>query len=375
MSFGGRGRGGLSTLSAVCALVVPSVALAQADLRVNVEIRNCAELPQPEVRRVLAAELSARLAEDRSPDVTRIVIECQGPRAVLRVGDPLSRKVVQRSIDLGSSAPQARGRLVALATAELVVASWSELESNPTPKVEPAGPRPPPQVAAAARRVISKRAPPKPRPPPPPAPARTELIPVAEQPPREPAPKRRDEPPYDERWPDPHAWGLDDPSEDPRLRVVAMASLRSFFTHEGALWGGGLRAGQERFNTVGWTLDALAETGEIKTELARFRVNTATLGAGIHLYGRSNWFVVRVGAGIRLGLARTQAVDPRAAPNSALAPWGWPLGSLGFSVRGKRGPMLEISTEAGYVVLPVAVAAPPVKGPWFGLQGGFGVFL
>ena len=68
----------------------------------NVELRNCSELSQPEIRRVLSAELSAHLAEERSADVTRIIIECNGPRAVLRVGDPLSRKVVQRTIDLGA---------------------------------------------------------------------------------------------------------------------------------------------------------------------------------------------------------------------------------------------------------------------------------
>jgi hypothetical protein len=358
------GRGGLLALSALCALGFPNVALAQAELRVHVEVRDCGELSQPEIRRVLAAELNAQLAEEHSPDVTRIVIECRGARTVLRVGDPLTRKVVQRTIDLGSSDPPARGRLVALATAELVLASWTELESNPTPKVEPAGPPPPPAARAAARQVARRRtsAPPN-------APAAPPL-PRNEVPP--PAPRRPpgSEPPYDERWPDPQDWGIDDPSPDRGFRVVGLISARAFFAYEGILWGGGLRVGEERFKTVGWTLDALAESGEIDASGTDLRVDTATIGGGMNLYARSPAVIGRIGVGIRMGFARTQ-VDTLEAANASFAPWGWPLGSLGLTLRARR-TVIELSGEGSYVALPVAPGAS-VQGGWFGIQVGIGV--
>jgi hypothetical protein len=338
---------------------------------VNVELRYCSELSQPEIRRVLSAELSAHLAEERSSDVTRVIIECKGPRAVLRVGDPLSRKVVQRTIDLGAYEPKARGRLLALATAELVVASWTELESNPNPKVEPAGPPPPTGVRAAARRVVRARVrwvdsstAPNVAPSP---------LPPAERPPPD-TPRRWDSvTQYDERWPDPHGWGIDDPSPDRAFRIIGVLSVRSFFNHDGALWGGGLRVAEERFKTVGWTLDALAESGEVTTSAARFQVYTATLGGGINLYRRWHWFAARAGAGVRMGLAGADSNNEQEGTSSALTPWGWPLGSLGLSIYTPRGVVLELMGEAGYVVLPVTAGTPVLRGPWFSIQLGIGI--
>jgi hypothetical protein len=349
------------------ALFLPLAAAAQNRLRVNVELRNCNELSQPEVRRVLLAELSAHLTEDRASDVTRIIVECNGPRAVLRVGDPLSRKVVQRTIDLGASEPKARGRLLALATAELVVASWTELETNPNPKVEPAGPRPPATVRAAARQVVQKRARLLPAGPPASTPP-----PAAEVPPEEPAPRPAVTTPYSERWPDPQNWGIDEPTPERGFRIMAVASARSFFAHEGALWGGGLRIAEERFKTVGWSLDALLESGEVTTTDARFRVTTTTFGAGINLYRRWQWLAVRGGGGVRMGFASAENLDLPDVASSALTPWGWPLGSIGLSVYRSRA-VLELLGEAGYVVLPVRGGTPALRGPWFSVQMAVGV--
>jgi hypothetical protein len=315
-------------------------------------------------------ELSAHLAQDVSSDVTRTIIECNGPRAVLRVGDPLSRKVVQRTIDLGSFEPKARGRLLALATAELVVASWTELETNPNPKVEPAGPPPHAKARAAARKVVQKRARlvpsvPESSPSPPPS--------GAEVPPAEPAPQRAVGTPYSERWPDPQNWGIDSPSPERAFRVMAVASARSFFTHEGALWGGGLRLAEERFRTVGWSLDALLESGEINDSGARFLVTTTTFGAGINLYWRRQWFAARAGGGVRMGFASAENLDVPDVASSALTPWGWPLGSIGLSAYASRVAVVELLGEAGYVVLPVRGGTPALRGPWFSVQLAVGV--
>ena len=75
----------------------------------------------------------------------------------MRVIDPTTGKSVERSVALSQAAPTARARLLALAMAELVAASWSELEDNPEPKAAPAIPLAPLAAREAARGAIAPR--------------------------------------------------------------------------------------------------------------------------------------------------------------------------------------------------------------------------
>ena len=97
------------------------------------------------------------------------------------------------------------------------------------------------------------------------------------------------------------------------------------------------------------------------------------MGAGINLYYRWKVLVTRVGAGVRMGVAGAQSKDPQGGNNSVVAPWGWPLGSLGLGLYGRRGGVFDLTGEAGYVVLPVTAGTPALSGPWFSVQVGFGV--
>src|SRR5204863_3029658 len=94
---------------------------------------------------------------EASPDeaTTQVTATCSGEAAHLRVLDPTTGKSVERSVALSQAAPTARARLLALAIAELVAASWSELESNPDPKAPPAAPLAPVEAREAARGVIA----------------------------------------------------------------------------------------------------------------------------------------------------------------------------------------------------------------------------
>ncbi|MGC4092848.1 MAG: hypothetical protein QM756_34185 [Polyangiaceae bacterium] len=85
---------------------------------------------------------------------TWVVVQCNGSKVVVEVHDPLSRKIVQRRFDFGPAASRARGRLVALAAAELVLASWAELAVLPAPRVEPEGPPPSPVQRELARKHV-----------------------------------------------------------------------------------------------------------------------------------------------------------------------------------------------------------------------------
>jgi hypothetical protein len=96
---------------------------------------------------------------DTAPDqaTTQITASCSADVAILRVIDPTTGKSLERSVALSQAAPTARARLLALAMAELVAASWSELEDNPEPKTAPALPLAPVAAREAARGVVAPR--------------------------------------------------------------------------------------------------------------------------------------------------------------------------------------------------------------------------
>lgn len=89
--------------------------------------------------------------------VTRVVASCLGAAAAIEVHDPLTGKTLGRSVSLNEEAPTGRARLLALAIAELIAASWTELESNPRPRVPPAVLVAPPAAREAARAALAGR--------------------------------------------------------------------------------------------------------------------------------------------------------------------------------------------------------------------------
>ncbi|HET6285111.1 MAG TPA: hypothetical protein VFH73_29405 [Polyangia bacterium] len=123
----------------------------------SIAVVGCDDALAREAQRIAAIELRAVLV-DATPDIatTFVTATCAAESADLRVLDPTTSKSVERSVALAQAAPTARARLLALAIAELVAASWSELESNPQPKAPPAAPRAPEVAREAARGVIAR---------------------------------------------------------------------------------------------------------------------------------------------------------------------------------------------------------------------------
>ncbi len=122
----------------------------------SITVVGCDDVLAQEAQRIAAIELRASLVE-ATPDeaTTQVAATCDADLANLRVLDPTTGKSVERSVALSQAAPTARARLLALAIAELVAASWSELESNPEPKAPPAAPLAPMAARAAARGAIA----------------------------------------------------------------------------------------------------------------------------------------------------------------------------------------------------------------------------
>jgi hypothetical protein len=333
------------TLGASSVRAEPSSALS-----VRLVLEGCENLDEREMRRAFQAEIGARLGDEEGPLVIVASAACDDSHVELRVIDPLTRKGVRRRIDLSSAAPRGRERLVALALAELLVASWAELEVNPNPKVEPEGPSPPPDATQAARGLVSDRRRAL-------APEPSERLSRAETPPQEP--------------PKPPFYDL---SKVRNFRILAVVSARAFFAREGMLWGGGLRLGEERFRMVSWTLDSLVESGSLHGQSRSFLVDSATFGGTVAFFARSRRVTARIGAGLRLGLVHsTVAADQQGAGTSTIGPWGWPQLVMSLSVFPGRSFALEIGAEAGYAVLAVSPGTNKgLNGPWYSAQVGLG---
>ena len=125
--------------------------------RVSIAVVGCEDSLAREAQRIAAIELRAALVEASDDGATtQVEAACADDVARIRVLDPMTGKSVERSVALSATAPNARARLLALAIAELVAASWYELERNPEPKVPPAAPLAPERARDAARAVIAR---------------------------------------------------------------------------------------------------------------------------------------------------------------------------------------------------------------------------
>lgn len=104
----------------------------------SIAVVGCDPALAREAQRITAIELHAAVVDLPSAEVgTEISAACGEKAANLKVLDRATGKSLERSVALSQAAPSARARLLALALAELVVTSWSELESNAAPRAAP----------------------------------------------------------------------------------------------------------------------------------------------------------------------------------------------------------------------------------------------
>jgi len=350
----------------------PAVAAAPP---VRLTLSDCRELDGAEVERLFQAELDAGTPPATDNDVTDVRILCSGARASVKVLDRLSRKSVERSFELSLFVGPARNRLVALGAAELVLASWAELSTNPRPRAEPEGTPASDEARISAKRTVGVKL----------KAAGSELVvtnldsspavvPKTGQ--TQPAAASRaaratpaNERPYfapsrPQRPPTPR------PRVVPRTRVLALLSMRSFFESEGTLRGGGVRAGSEPYRYVSWSADALVERGK----LLNYEVDSMTLGGWVLAFYRIEPVSFRLGFGLRGGAVSSSPEDRSsgASGRSSVAPWGWPLAATTVTIH--AGPVaIDLSGEGGYTVLPLrGNEHPALAGSWYSLQIGVG---
>jgi len=93
--------------------------------------RGCAEGLEPEVTRIARIELHA--PSGGTGVKTELAIACDGDEVTLAVDDPITGKHVDRVVSVAGVEARDRGRLLALAIAELARSSWIELEVHAEP--------------------------------------------------------------------------------------------------------------------------------------------------------------------------------------------------------------------------------------------------
>lgn len=170
-------------LFALALLTSASPSFAQSSARLQLQLNRCVSVDFQETGRLLAIELNATLVSTAHEDALRVSVDCQNrfmqvrvddpatqvpvvenvesrPLIEIRVEDPYTGKALRRTIDLRRDTRASHGRLLAIAIAELVRASWLELEANPTPQIPPVGKlvRPPREVVENMTRTLHNSA-------------------------------------------------------------------------------------------------------------------------------------------------------------------------------------------------------------------------
>lgn len=276
---------------------------AQPTLRaVVLDSRGCAEIPQQELRDLVALELSPRplfgpggVARGARASFARLA--CNGTRAELRVDDPERGASQQLELDLAETMASARTRLVALALSELIATLEMERE-DAVAQPEPAVPVAKAPTAGGAYAATTERG---------------------------------------------RAW------------------LGLGFSRAGqpALWGVAMHGGGR------WQLGALPLAAQLDLRgtraqrgLSEGQVSAWTLAGSVALAAvlRRSWLEAALAAGLSLGygwLRGSSASSVEVAGNLVRAPWWGPSleGSVLVPVRRRWG--IRAALELGYVAKPV----------------------
>jgi hypothetical protein len=123
-------------------------ARADAQEGIAIDVSTCDRIDAGEVTRLLHLELSTLIGTSGTVPSLVVVLECEEAGAIrIRVADPVTDKVVERRIPAPNPTDPGAERIVALSTAQLVLASWLEVllparkEASPEPAAGDAGDR------------------------------------------------------------------------------------------------------------------------------------------------------------------------------------------------------------------------------------------
>lgn len=294
--------------------------LAAVGVQLAIDL-GCPALDAAEVRRIATMELRGQLAEGESSR-THVLAECSADSVRLRVDDRSSGRSLERTLKLADSAPPLRERLVALAIAELVVASQSQSQSPNAPRGGPAS-------AAEAGAALAVEAPPR-----------------------------------------------DAAAAVSRMRFLAQASL-AVLGGPLVLYGGGVRFVWEPLEVVGLEAELVFDHGTYSVGRGPVSVDRPALSLAVNARLRRGAFVFRGLAGLAGG-AVWFGGDPRALDGAAgVRPWLGALAGAAATMVVLGGVSVDLRVEGGWSIVSVAhfvegASQVGVTGPWLGLRLGAG---
>lgn len=311
-------------------------------LQIQLTIDPCAEVDPLEVRRFLRIELDARILQSGDlvpPDAARAAVSCEEDRIRLDIDDPITGKALVRKLAQSSTATATRARLLALALAELLLASWAELSLDSPVAPLPAAAAPPPRVDRAAE-VLPVQA----------------RLAASEQ-------VRR------------HTQSA------PTSRIaLGLHGVLLSFPAEGiaVLLGGALRLAGDLRPRLHWQIDLGGSYGTSRAEAGVLSAAFFGAAAALHYQHLLGSFRLRAGGGGRLGAAWLRGHPDPSRQVLGMELWGpvaGPLLRLGAARDLPKRLAAALEIEVGY--MPIAVRgtidggrALGVEGVWVGVSLG-----
>ena len=145
---------------AVCVLASAWTPSAAADSSpvVTARVDDCVGVDRVRFQRLLSLELgtSSHSAEAAAHGAANVSVTCVPDGVELRLDDAVTRKSMQRVVDLSRVSKSTRSRLLAVTVAEFVAASWIELQVEPAP-LPPVRPALSDRIERDALRVARRR--------------------------------------------------------------------------------------------------------------------------------------------------------------------------------------------------------------------------
>jgi hypothetical protein len=309
-------------LCALALFVLAGASIARAqplETAVVTTLDPCVPIELPRFRSLLSVELGTSIEYQpyapREPGRTWVHVSCSPLGIELRLEDGVTRKSMMRVLDPQPLETADRTRLLALAVAEFVVASWVELRVTPNPSMPAAGPPPPAAAQTAATRSVEQRL----------SASDTPLVPA------------------------PPAWEL-----------ALGAGMQTYTSHAGVLPMVSLRLGAAGLRPL--TLVFGADLGWLKVPVERMEIRVGTIDT-LHMTGLAAFVFggelgsvsLSAGPGLRFGMVQlvgeSQLSELHANSEFAAQAGVLVLARVGYRL--SRWFNLGLELEGGVVTLPV----------------------
>lgn len=296
-------------------LVLLAAAPASASVPLALDLDGCPAVARAPVEKIVELELRASVVATRGA-VTSVVVRCDGQRATLQVDDPLTQKSLTRAVDLQAAGSSGSARLLALSIIELVLTSWTELESDPSVGASVGG-----EARVEALSALRTRRP------------------------------RR------------------------AVTLGAFGLVRALFSGTGTLGGAGLRIVPELPRQLALPIEIAYEHGESAFDLGTVVSDVADVAVGLAWRRDGRRLGLRIGGGLRGGAVHFggRPRDTSVRGGSFWSPWVGPELFLAGIVHPSRRVAFDLGIDGGWAFAPTAARvagsnAVQLSGPFVGVS-------